>query len=159
MSGFSSDTLILTAMVLPALGALGILLAGRSPNLRETVTRATAGANWVVVMTLLSRVLGGERPSAGGWPIIGGLEIGFAVEPLGMLFASIAMPSSKPMRSSIFSIQSPMNSLRRSSLSDRKKRLDPGSPWRPERPRSWLSMRRDSWRSVPTMWRPPAATT
>ena len=27
----------------------------------------------------------------------------------------------------------------------------PGSPWRPERPRSWLSMRRLSWRSVPTM--------
>lgn len=25
----------------------------------------------------------------------------------------------------------------------------PGSPWRPERPRSWLSMRRDSCRSVP----------
>ena len=27
------------------------------------------------------------------------------------------------------------------------------------RPRSWLSMRRDSWRSVPTMKRPPAART
>ena len=35
----------------------------------------------------------------------------------------------------------------------------PGSPWRPERPRSWLSMRRDSWRSVPMMYRPPAART
>ena len=32
---------------------------------------------------------------------------------------------------------------------------EPGSPWRPERPRSWLSMRRDSWRSVPMMCRPP----
>ena len=36
---------------------------------------------------------------------------------------------------------------------------EPGSPWRPERPRSWLSMRRLSWRSVPTMCSPPAATT
>ena len=35
----------------------------------------------------------------------------------------------------------------------------PGSPWRPARPRSWLSMRRDSWRSVPRMCRPPAART
>ena len=34
-----------------------------------------------------------------------------------------------------------------------------GSPWRPARPRSWLSMRRASWRSVPMMCRPPAATT
>ena len=30
-----------------------------------------------------------------------------------------------------------------------QKRL--GSPWRPARPRSWLSMRRESWRSVPMM--------
>ena len=30
----------------------------------------------------------------------------------------------------------------RSSSSDRKKREAPGSPWRPARPRSWLSMRR-----------------
>ena len=37
----------------------------------------------------------------------------------------------------------------RSSCSDRKNLEAPGSPWRPERPRSWLSMRRLSWRSVP----------
>ena len=47
----------------------------------------------------------------------------------------------------------------RSSSSERKNWLEPGSPWRPERPRSWLSMRRLSWRSVPRMWSPPAATT
>ena len=35
----------------------------------------------------------------------------------------------------------------------------PGRPGGPTRPRSWLSMRRDSCRSVPTMCRPPAATT
>ncbi len=34
--------------------------------------------------------------------------------------------------------------------SDRKNFERPGSPWRPERPRSWLSMRRLSWRSVPS---------
>ena len=32
---------------------------------------------------------------------------------------------------------------------DRKNRLEPGSPWRPARPRNWLSMRRDSCRSEP----------
>ena len=40
-----------------------------------------------------------------------------------------------------------------------KKRLSPGSPWRPARPLSWLSIRRDSWRSVPSMNRPPACLT
>ena len=46
----------------------------------------------------------------------------------------------------------------RSSSSDRKNFERPGSPWRPERPRSWLSMRRLSWRSVPSTNRPPAAS-
>ena len=36
---------------------------------------------------------------------------------------------------------------------------EPGSPWRPARPRSWLSMRRLSCRSVPMMCRPPIAAT
>ncbi len=45
------------------------------------------------------------------------------------------------------------------SSNDKKKREEPGSPWRPARPRSWLSIRRDSWRSVPMMWSPPAART
>jgi multicomponent Na+:H+ antiporter subunit D len=41
-------------------------------------------------MTLLGRVLDGERPVAGGWEVFGGIEIAFLVEPLGMLFATIA---------------------------------------------------------------------
>lgn len=45
----------------------------------------------------------------------------------------------------------------RSSCSDRKKWDRPGSPWRPERPRNWLSMRRLSWRSVPIICSPPGA--
>jgi len=45
------------------------------------------------------------------------------------------------------------------AMMELKKRDSPGSPWRPERPRSWLSIRRDSWRSVPQMNRPPASTT
>jgi multicomponent Na+:H+ antiporter subunit D len=90
MSGLTSETLILLALCLPALGAVGIALANRIPNLREAVTLAIAGVNFTVVMTLLFRVLDGERPSAGGWEVFGGVEIAFLVEPLGMLFASIA---------------------------------------------------------------------
>ena len=41
----------------------------------------------------------------------------------------------------------------------KKNRDEPGSPWRPARPRSWLSMRRASCRSVPRMCKPPSATT
>ena len=90
MTGMASETLVLIALLLPALGALGIALTGRIPNLREAVTLTTAGANFLVVTTLLFRVLDGERPAAGGWEVFGGLEIAFLVEPLGMLFATIA---------------------------------------------------------------------
>jgi len=90
MTGLTSDTLILLSLALPALGALGIVAASRIPNLREAVTLTAAGANFVVVMTLLARVLDGERPTAGGWEVFSGIEIAFLVEPLGMLFASIA---------------------------------------------------------------------
>ncbi len=90
MSGLTSETLVLLALSLPALGAVGIAIAARIPNLREAVTLTAAGANFVVVGTLLVRVLDGERPVAGGWEVFGGIEIAFLVEPLGMLFATIA---------------------------------------------------------------------
>jgi len=90
MSGFTSESLILIAVALPALAVIGIALARQAPNLREGVTVATAVVNWLVVLTLLGRVLDGERPVAGGWEVFGGLEIYFAVEPLGLLFATIA---------------------------------------------------------------------
>ena len=90
MNGLTSETLILLALCLPALGAVGIAAASRFPNLREAVTLTTAGVNFIAVMTLLFRVLDGERPTAGGWEVFGGVEIAFLVEPLGMLFATIA---------------------------------------------------------------------
>src|SRR4029450_8461742 len=54
-------------------------------------------------------------------------------------------------------MRSPANRRTRSSSAERKKRDSPGSPWRPARPRSWLSIRRDSWRSAPQMDRPAAS--
>src|SRR3989338_6718869 len=47
----------------------------------------------------------------------------------------------------------------RLSSSDTKNCVSPGSPWRPLRPRSWLSMRRASCRSVPTTKSPPRLLT
>src|SRR5207245_2231438 len=55
--------------------------------------------------------------------------------------------------------RSPPKMRIRSSSRARKKRDEPGSPWRPLRPRSWLSIRRLSCRSVPTMCRPPPFAT
>ena len=55
----------------------------------------------------------------------------------------MASPSLRPSRVSMVSSRSDPKIRIRSSSSDRKNFERPGSPWRPERPRSWLSMRRD----------------
>ena len=47
----------------------------------------------------------------------------------------------------------------KSSSRLRKNEDRPGSPWRPERPRNWLSIRRLSWRSVAKTNKPPASRT
>ena len=65
------------------------------------------------------------------------------------IFASIGT-SSGSVRLMTHCIAPVANSRISSSSSDKKKRLSPRSPCLPERPRSWLSMRRLSWRSLPS---------
>jgi multicomponent Na+:H+ antiporter subunit D len=81
---------ITLALALPCGGAALVALAGRSPNLRETVTLATAVALLGCVLTLLPVVSAGGRPAATLLTVLPGLPIAFTVEPLGMLFALIA---------------------------------------------------------------------
>ena len=78
------------ALVLPGLGAGAIALAGRAPNLRETVTLLIAAALLACVMLLLPEVLAGARPGFMLFPMLPGLQIAFKAEPLGLLFALIA---------------------------------------------------------------------
>ncbi|MEM1344527.1 MAG: proton-conducting transporter membrane subunit [Pseudomonadota bacterium] len=86
----AAETLIWLALAIPALGAVGIALTGRIPNLREGVTLTTAIALFAVVIALLVRVLDGERPEAEGFTVIGPVSFDLAIEPLGMLFATVA---------------------------------------------------------------------
>ncbi len=77
-----NDTdLIWLALVIPTIGAGLIALTGRNPNLREAVTLVTSVALFATVMALMASVLDAIGP---------GIEIGFAVEPLGMIFAAVA---------------------------------------------------------------------
>jgi multicomponent Na+:H+ antiporter subunit D len=77
-------------MAVPLTGALLISLAGRLPNLRETITLVTATVLLAAVLTLLPTVMAGTRPSVVLFSLLPGLDIAFQVEPLGMLFALIA---------------------------------------------------------------------
>ncbi|MBM4182149.1 MAG: monovalent cation/H+ antiporter subunit D family protein [Betaproteobacteria bacterium] len=83
-------TALSLALAIPLLGAIGIALAGRRPNLREGVTLATAGLLFATVLRLLDPVLAGERPQLTLFEILPGLSIAFRIEPLGMLFGLVA---------------------------------------------------------------------
>ena len=87
MSG--GDTILL-ALLLPLAGAVGIGLAGRWPNLRETVTLITATSLAALVWSLAPAIMDGERPGVVVTEFVGGLSLAFSVEPLGMLFAALA---------------------------------------------------------------------
>ena len=98
----SSDTLIVLALLVPIAGAGLIALTGRNPNLRETVTIITSLALFATVMSLLGAVYSGAMPRTNPVVIFTGVELGFSVEPLGMIFAVIA--SSLWIVNSIYSI-------------------------------------------------------
>lgn len=83
------ETLLLCLLV-PALGAVGIALAGRWPNLREAVTYITAIILFLLVASLLPVVQAGHTPGVELVEPISGLPIALELEPLGMLFALIA---------------------------------------------------------------------
>lgn len=84
------EKLILAALVLPILGALGIVLARRSPNVREGVTLVTAAAVFACVVQLVGPVLAGSTPLVSLIEPLPGLPVAFRVEPLGMLFGLVA---------------------------------------------------------------------
>lgn len=86
----TAEQAILASMAVPLTGALLISLAGRMPNLRETITLVTAAVLLTVVLTLMPLVLAGARPGVVLFSLLPGLDIAFQVEPLGMLFALIA---------------------------------------------------------------------
>ncbi|HWM28248.1 MAG TPA: proton-conducting transporter membrane subunit [Woeseiaceae bacterium] len=86
----NSAWLTATAVATPLIAAAAILLARKHPNLREALSLLGALALFAQVAALLPDVLAGARPQLAVLEILHGLELGFQVEPLGLLFALIA---------------------------------------------------------------------
>jgi len=81
---------MLLAMAAPLIGAPLIALSHDRPNRRETVTLITAVVMFGLVASLVPEVQAGGRPATAPWAVLPGLELQFALEPLGMLFALVA---------------------------------------------------------------------
>jgi len=74
----------------PLVGAALILLTGRFPNLRETVTLATSVVLFTLILSMAASVMSGDRPAQTWLTLFPNLSIAFEVEPLGLLFALVA---------------------------------------------------------------------
>jgi multicomponent Na+:H+ antiporter subunit D len=86
----SGNAITLWALVVPLIGAVGIGLAHRRPNLREAVTLSTAGVLFLLVWSLYPEVAAGKRPGVTLLTVLPGLDLALSVEPLGMLFGLAA---------------------------------------------------------------------
>ena len=86
----SPQTCMALAVLLPFLGALGIGLCGRWPNLRESVTVVTSLLTFALVLGLAGPVMEGARPELFVLQVLPGLSLAFELEPLGMLYALVA---------------------------------------------------------------------
>ncbi len=83
-------TIVFSALILPVIGALGVLALGRWPDLRDSWTVVIGVATFGSVARLIAPVLDGARPSLALPDWMPGLGLGFEVEPLGLLFGLVA---------------------------------------------------------------------
>ena len=82
--------LITLSILIPFIGALLVIATGKYPNLRETVTLATATVLFTVVLAITDYTFQGVKLSLDLIEIFPGLGVNFDVEPLGVLFALVA---------------------------------------------------------------------
>ena len=86
----TDQALILLSLGLPFGAALVIPFFSNRPNDREGVTLLAALSLFAVVVTLLTRVLAGAQPGLASFEVGLGLELALQIEPLGMMFATVA---------------------------------------------------------------------
>lgn len=82
--------LITLSILIPFIGALLVIATGKYPNLRETITLATATILFTVVLAITDYTFQGVKLSLDLIEIFPGLGVNFDVEPLGVLFALVA---------------------------------------------------------------------
>jgi multicomponent Na+:H+ antiporter subunit D len=83
-------TILLWALLLPIIGAVGVVAFGRWPNFRDSWTVVIGLATFACVARLVGPVMDGARPSLPLPQWMPGLGLGFEVEPLGLLFGLVA---------------------------------------------------------------------
>jgi len=86
----NAETLLLTTLLLPLVGAAGIIITRHTPDVREGVTLLTSTLIAVLVVMIAARFMDGEAFALTLMEPLPGIAIAFEIEALGMLFALVA---------------------------------------------------------------------
>lgn len=89
-SALEPSLLINLTIIVPLIGAALVVLTGKYPNLRETVSIATAIVLFTLVLSIADNTFNQVAMATTWASLLSGLEIAFSVEPLGVLFALVA---------------------------------------------------------------------
>jgi multicomponent Na+:H+ antiporter subunit D len=84
------STLISLSIIIPLIGACLVLATGKSPNLREAVTLATAALLFTVVLAIADNTFNQVSMQTTWLELFPGIGLAFEVEPLGVLFSVVA---------------------------------------------------------------------
>ena len=86
----TAQTLLGAILLLPLLVALGVVLTGRHPNLRDAITVGGGVVLFALVATLAGTLDSGAAPTLLLAEPVAGLALQLTPEPLGLMFALIA---------------------------------------------------------------------
>jgi len=78
------------SLAFPSLGALVIASLGHRPNVRDWVLVVAAALTLGCVVPLVPAVFAGGNPAWSLFEMVGGVDLAFRVEPLGMVFGLVA---------------------------------------------------------------------
>ena len=84
------ESLILLALSIPLLTAVGILVTHQKPNLRESVTLIGAVILMLTTMIIIHHSYQGTKFELLLFQLLPNIEIKFSIEPLGLIFAFVA---------------------------------------------------------------------
>lgn len=88
--GIEPSQLILLSILIPFIGSLLLIPAGKHPNLREAISLITAAVLFTIVLAITDLTFEGVPIALEGVQLFQGIGINFDVEPLGVLFALVA---------------------------------------------------------------------
>lgn len=80
----------LITVLVPLVAALAIIASRSRPNMKHVISILAAGSNCVLVLSMAPLILQGYTIQLPLFTVLPGLEFGFRVDSLGMIFASVS---------------------------------------------------------------------